>query len=285
MGMSNYQELTERAIALVNDDRWDEAFDDLKRREADGDKNAVAVLAQFYLYGVGIAQDEEYAVELFNKAIEMGSPDAAWELGLLYYKNDIGFPTSISKAVELFEKGAQGGNENCYGALSECYLRGDESIIDEGKAFQYALMAAKAGNATGMINAAICYDDGLGTKSDPFAACHWYKEYLNFDPEDDFAMLRIALCLADPYQQYGIQTTGEMLNEAFYYAGQALERGNVEAHLIIGWFYERGEVVPQDFDLAHKYIQLAADNGNEIAQRHLLDFRKNLYGYYCIPGL
>ena len=138
-----------------------------------------------------------------------------------------------------------------------------------------------AGNATGMINAAICYDDGLGTNPDPYAACHWYKEYLNFEPEDDFVMLRIALCLADPYERFGIRTTGEMLNEAFYYA---LEKGNVEAHLIVGWFYEKGEVVPQDFDMAHKYIQIAADNGEETAQRHLQDFRKNIYGNYYIPG-
>ena len=117
MGMSNYQELTDRSIAMINDGRWDEAFDDLKRREANGEKDAVAVLAQFYLYGVGIARDVEYAVELLNKAISMGSADAAWELGLLYYKNDVGFPVNKYKAVEMFEKGAQGGNENCYGAL------------------------------------------------------------------------------------------------------------------------------------------------------------------------
>lgn len=284
MGMSSYQELTDRSIAMVNDGRWDEAFDDLKRREANGEKDAVAVLAQFYLYGVGIARDVEYAVELLNKAISMGSADAAWELGLLYYKNDAGFPVNKYKAVEMFEKGAQGGNENCYGALSECYLHGDGTATNEAKAFQYAMMAAKAGNPTGMINAAICYDDGLGTNPDPNAACHWYKEYLNFEPEDDFVMLRIALCLSDPYERFGIRATDEMLNEAFYYAGKALEKGNVEAHLIVGWFYEKGEVVPQDFDMAHKYIQIAADNGEETAQHHLQDFRKNIYGNYYIPG-
>ena len=69
MGMSNYQELTDRSIAMINDGRWDEAFDDLKRREANGEKDAVAVLAQFYLYGVGIARDVEYAVELLNLSL------------------------------------------------------------------------------------------------------------------------------------------------------------------------------------------------------------------------
>ena len=285
MGMTSYQDLSENVLTLINDGRWDEAFDIVQTREKNGDKDAVAVLAQFYIYGIGIATDVEQGIDLLNKAVSMGSPDAAWELGMLYYKNEVGFPTNKYKAFEMFEKGAAGGNENCYGALSECYLRGEGTTVNENQAFRYALLAAKAGNATGMINAAICYEDGLGTTPDPYAACHWYKEYLNYDPEDDFAMLRIALCLADPYERFGFIATGEMLNEAFYYAGKAVEKGNVEAHLIIGWFYEKGEVVNRDFDLAHKYVQLAADNGNEVAQRHLRDYRKSVYGTYFIPGL
>jgi FOG: TPR repeat, SEL1 subfamily len=284
MGMSNYQDLTDRSIALINDGRWDEAFDELKRKEAENDRDAIAVLAQFYLYGVGIAKDIEMALELFNRAISLGSPDAAWELGLLYHHNDEVVPVNKYKAVELFEKGAQGGNESCYGVLSECYLRGDGTSVDEKKAFEYALMAAKAGNSMGMLNAAICYDDGLGTNPDTYAASHWYKEYLNYSPDDDFAMLRIALCMADPYERYVIRATGDALNEAFYYASKAVEKGNVEAHLIVGWFYEKGEIVPQDFDLAHKYIEIAANHGNEAAQKHLQDFRKNIYGNYYIPG-
>ncbi len=283
MGMSNYQELVDKSFAMIEEGKWDEAFDDLKRRESAGEKDAVAVLAQYYLYGIGIARDVEYGIELLNKAISMGSADAVRELGLLYYKNDIGFPVNQYKAVELFEKGAQLGNEDCYGMLSECYMYGHGTAVDDAKCFHYTMLAAKAGIATGMINAAICYEDGVGTSQDPNAACYWYKEYLNYAPEDDFAMLRIALCLADPYERFGIRATGDMLNEAFYYAGKAVEKGNVEAHLIIGWFYEKGEVVPQDFNMAYKYIQIAAEHGDETAKRRIRHYRKNLYGNYYIP--
>lgn len=283
MGMSNYQILSDQSLELINSGRWDEAFDDLKKRQADKDKDGIAVLAQFYLYGIGVAKDNELAIELFEQAINLGSAEAAWELGVLYHHNEEGIPTNKYKAFELFEQGAKLGNENCFGALSECYLRGEGTSVNEQKAIENALIAAKAGNATGMINAAICYDDGLGINPDPYAACHWYKEYLNYEPDDDFVMLRIALCLADPYERYGMRATGDMLNEAFYYASKALEKGNVEAHLIVGWFYEKGEVVQQDFDLAHKYIEIAANNGDEVAIEHLKVFRKSIYGTYYIP--
>lgn len=284
MVVSNYQEMSDRIIEMINNDMYDDAFEELKQLDANGDKDATAILAQFYLHGIGIAADIEHAIELLNKAIAMGSSDAAWELGMVYYKNDLGVPIDKYKAVILFEKGAQGGNENCCGMLSDCYLYGEGTEINETKAFQYALIAARAGNTIGLLNAGICYDDGIGTTKDPSSACYWYKEYLNRDSEDDFIMMRVALCLSDPYERFGIRPTKDMLNEAFYYAREALEKGNIEAQLIVGWFYEKGEVVPQDFDLAHKYVQNAADSGNEVAQRHIKDFRKNLYGNYFIPG-
>ena len=104
----------------------------------------------------------------------------------------------------------------------------------------------------------------------------WYEE------REDFVLLRIALCLADPYERFHIRPTNEMLREAFSYANKAMEKGDIEAYLIVGWFYEKGEVVRQDFELAHKYIKIAADNGNEIAKEHIKIFKKNIFGKYYI---
>ncbi len=285
MGMTNYEELNNWAIEKIKEERFDEAFDELKRKEADGDADAAAVLAQFYFYGIGIAEDVERGLELMEKSVAMGSVGGTLVLATIYTDNDLGVTPDKVRAFQLYQKGAEGGSPECYAMLSECYMRGIGVEENDAECFRYTMLAAKAGNETGMFNAGICYDDGIGTNPDPVAASHWYKEYLNFEPEDDFAMLRIALCLADPYERYGIIPTGEMLNEAYFYASKALEKGNVEAHLIVGWFYEKGEVVTKDFDLAHKYIQLAADNGNTFAQKHLNDFRKNLYGNYYIPGM
>lgn len=285
MGLSSYQELEDRMFAMTDSGHWDEAFEELSQETANGNKDATAILAIFYLDGIGIASDPEYGIELLNKALNLGSMEAAWNLGCIYSQNDLGIPVNKQRSFELFEKGAVGGHAECCGALSGCYLYGRGTTENAEKAFYYAMIAAKAGVPTGMVNAAVCYDDGLGTGPDPYAACHWYKEYLNYEPDDDPVMLRIALCLADPYERYGIRATDEMLTEAFYYAGKSVEHGNVEAHMIVGWFYEMGKAVQQDFNRAHKYVQIAADNGWEPAQRHLQRFRKNLYGNYYIPGL
>ena len=283
METSNYKSIISWALELIDSGRWYEAFDNLKRRQLQNDKDAIAVLSQFYLYGIGVTKDIQLGIELLEQAISLGSAEAAWELGLLYCENDEGINTNMYKAVEIFNKGAALGNENCYGALSECYLYGEGTPVDEEKAFEYGLLAAKAGNVMGMLNVAMCYEDGLGTKQDAQMAYGWYKEYLNYKPSDDFAMLRVAICLADPYGSYDIDSSIEKLNEAFDYANKSMKLGNPEACLIVGWFYEKGEIVQQDFDMAHKYIEIAANKGNEVAYHHLQDFRKNVYGKYYIP--
>lgn len=284
MGMSSYEQLSDRILDQINTGHWDDAYEELKDMESNGNAAAVAVLAQFYLYGIGVAKDQELAVELFEKAINMGCGAAAWELGKQYYNENSELPQNRSKAAQIFEKGVNLGEPSCMGALAQCYLFGDGISENHNKAFDNAIRAAKAGDVNGIKVAAICYEDGLGTNRDVGAAYTWYKEYLEYEPDDDEAMLRVALCLSDPYERFGIRPTGDMLNEAFYYASKAVEKGNVEAHLIVGWFYEKGEVVPCDYDMAHKYIQIAADNGDEVAQRHLQVFRKNIYGNYYIPG-
>ena len=282
--MSSYEQLTDRILAKINAGDWDEAYDELKSLESNGNAAAVAVLAQFYLFGIGVAKDTELAVELFEKAINMGCGEAAWELGKQYYNDDSELTQNRGKAVIVLEKGAELGDASCMGALAQCYLFGNGVSENSSKAFDYAIRAAKMGDVTGIHVAALCYDYGEGTSPDPGAAYNWYKEYLEYEPEDDEVMLRIALCLADPYERFNRRPTGDMLNEAFFYVSKAVEKGNVEAHLIVGWFYERGEVVPCDYDMAHKYIQIAADNGHEFAREHLSIYRKNLYGNYYIPN-
>lgn len=284
MGLSKYEELNQQCINLIKDGRWEDAYENIKSLADQGNKDAIATLAHFYLYGVGIVKDFDYGINLIDKAIELGSSDAALELGELYYDNKIGFPTNSTLAFEYFEKCAHLGGEGSYWQLARCYLYGVGTDTNEEKAFDYSMKSAKAGDPNGFLYAAMCYEDGIGTAQDPFAACHFYKEILNYEPEDDFVMLRIAICLADPYGRFGFNATEDMLNEAFHFASKSLELGNVEAHLIIGWFYEKGDIVPQDFNMAYKYIKIAAENGNEVAKNHLQDFRKNIFGNYYIPG-
>lgn len=282
MGMSRYDELNEKYANYLETGRAEEAYNELLELERQGDGAAVAVLALFYEFGIVCEKNVPKAIFKYTKALECGCHEAAWELVRRYYYGvsvDDGIDEDKDKGLEIMKKGAAMGNASCTGVLAEHYALEEE---DYPKTFEYALKAAKMGDSVGMYWAGICYDDGLGVSPDPGAACHWYREYLNYYPDNDKIMLRLAICLANPFDETR-RPNGAMLNEAFYYASKAVEKGNVNAHVIVAWFYEQGEIVELDYDLAYKYLKIAADNGHEYAQRHLKAYRKNLFGNYYLP--
>jgi|GEM_PF-1000083 len=283
MGMSSYDELEDRVLTMVDAGNWEDAYEMVLEGDSNGNADSTALLAQFYQYGLGVPKDMQRAIELYGKAIGFGQSKAATLLGDLYLKGDEMLPANISKAVTYYQKGADLGDSEAMGYLGNCYIYGEGVPENPDLAFEWTQRAAKSGSVLGIYNLAVCFDDGIGTPKDPFQAVYWYKNSLNITPDDDFIMYRLGCCLADPYEVYGIIPTQDMLKEAYDWICKAVEKGNVKAHIIIAWFYEFGKVVRQDFDTAHKYMKIAADNGDEFAEELLGRYRKNIYGNYYIP--
>ena len=284
MGMSVFKQLSDWAIDMINENRVEEAINELNSKISQGNAEAYGVLGAFYIYGVGVYPDINRGMDLLATSVNMGCGDAAYELANFYHGADNMINRDSQKEMFYLEKGAQLGNSKCCVPLSYNYLFGDGVPKDEYKGCHYAQIAAEDGNPDGMMNYGICFMEGLGTNKNPYEAAKWFRNALNYYPDDENAILNMVICLADPYELYGIVPSQDMLQEAFYYCGKAVEKGNIEAHLICAWFYEEGKVVPQDFETAHKFTQIAADNGNEFAREHLKAFMKNIYGQYYIPN-
>ena len=53
--------------------------------------------------------------------------------------------------------------------------------------------------------------------------------------------------------------------------------------MMVAWFYEMGNVVNQDYEMAYKYFKIAADNGHEMSAELIKRYRKNIFGNYYIP--
>lgn len=84
MGMSKYEDLYARVMNHLNDQDWESAYSLVKNGDMQGDGNATAILAEFYLHGVGVPEDVETAIELLERAISRGCMEAADKLGSLY---------------------------------------------------------------------------------------------------------------------------------------------------------------------------------------------------------
>lgn len=76
--ITTYRETSDRVLDLINSGNWEDAYEMLRQKEAENDKSAIAVLANFYIYGIGIAKDVEVGLNCFEKALGLGSGDVAW---------------------------------------------------------------------------------------------------------------------------------------------------------------------------------------------------------------
>ena len=130
---------------------------------------------------------------------------------------------------------------------------------------------------------AVIYDDGIDVYRNPMQAAHWYREVLNHEPENTFCMYRLAVCLADPFEEFNLHPGYGMLEEAYFWACKGVEKGDLDCHMLVAWFYEMGNVVNQDYDMAYKYFRIAADNGHEMSAELIKRYRKNIFGNYYIP--
>lgn len=282
MGMSKYTELYGQVMSYLNAQDWQSAFSLVKNGDTQGDENATAILAEFYIHGVGVPEDVEMGIELLEKAISRGCVEAADTLGSLYLVGEK-VPLDDKKGISYIIKAAEMGDSLSMGKLANAYLDGHGVSQDYSKALEWGMKAAKLGEKIGMEVVAILYDDGLGVYRDPMQAAHWYRECLLQDPDNTFYMYRLAVCLADPFEDFNLHPDYSMLEEAYSWACKGVEKGDLDCHMLVAWFYEMGNVVDQDYSMAYKYFKIAADNGHEMSAELIKRYRKNIFGNYYIP--
>ena len=282
MGMSKYAELYNRVMSYLDDRDWESAYSLVKNRDLQGDADATAILAEFYIHGVGIPEDVETGIELLEKAIAGGCSEAADSLGTLYWSGDK-VPCDNRKGISYLMKAAEMGNSRSMGKLANAYFSGRGVPEDYSKALEWGMKAAKLGDINGMEIIAVLYDDGLGVYRDPMQAAHWYRECLQQEPDNTFYLYRLVVCLADPFEDFNLHPDDSMLEEAFTWASKGVEKGDLDCHMMVAWFYETGKVVDQDFSMAYKYFKIAADNGHEMSMELIKRYRRNIFGNYYLP--
>src|SRR6185312_570848 len=84
-----------------------------------GDARALNILGFCYENGTGVEKYIQKAVELYQKAAEQGDADAQFSLGVCY-ENGTGVEQNIQKAVELYQKAAKQGLVHAQNHLGVC---------------------------------------------------------------------------------------------------------------------------------------------------------------------
>jgi len=261
----------------------------LSEKKENGDPNALTVLADLYRFYFDNPSEEmtQTIINAYAAAIELGNSMAAYRLATFYCEK---WPDSIiheGKAFQYFLTSAKDGYSDALGMVANFYFHGRGNCeVDYLKAIRYAVEATEEGSPLGMEILGTCYMDGLGVQRDVSKAAYYFKmsiedgnqvdeDHLNIYP---VRLIEIAICLCDPFNEYGITPTKEMLKEGLSYVKKSLEYDYDYAHILFAWFLEKGVVVDKDYNQSYEHLAIAASKGNSFASDLLKRYRKTIFG-------
>ena len=143
----------------------------VQRRVDKGDAAANRYLGEKYFYGgLGLAKDLPRVIELWTKAAELGSTEAHYDLGYIYY-NGNGVEENKPRGTHHYQQAAMKGD-----AMSRNNLGCFE--INEGNyevALQHWMISAKMGYKCSLDNIKQMFKDGHATKAQYAEALRGYQ--------------------------------------------------------------------------------------------------------------
>lgn len=282
MGMDSYERLAGEVAGLIEVKGDYAGIEKLEEERNAGNVEAITILGELYCEGIGVIPDYEMGLHLLEQASYSGSAHADEMLGMVYMNGDFGVEKDEARGHGYLEKAASAGLPSAIGRCAADYFWGWGVPADEAKGFELATRGAKLGDFNSNRICGLAHQLGMGAPMNPQLAIQHYREALRIQPDHGDVMCEIATCLADPFGEYGAYASPNDLSEAFSLLSRAVELGSVRSHYVLGVCYANGVGVQQDYELAHHYIELAAQNGDLDAQDALGKFRRTMRGAWTL---
>lgn len=173
------------------------------------------------------------------------------------YSHNSSFISSIAAAL---------GNRTAEFNKAVCLLQKKEY----GEAYDALLSAAEKGLAAAQCELGYMYAEGLGVPQDPEKSEHWYR--MAAIQGDGSALVSLGFMYYDGTvvpkdRSETAKLWKRALNIRPYPPGWKTWHANVEA--LLGDMYLKGDGIEQNYDEALRYLSLAAEVGNTVAQANL----------------
>lgn len=124
LGYYHYSEAEDNS----EDKEFHKAKDYFTQAEKLGSKDAIYLLGELYYYGEGVPQDYLKAAEYYEKAADLQQREALFSLGTLYMSG-FGYDENPEKAIEYYQKAAALGDNTSINSLGYFYESGDHEGI------------------------------------------------------------------------------------------------------------------------------------------------------------
>ena len=145
------------AVILCRENKQSDAIAYLVSGVSQSHIPSIKLLANLYLNGKGVTKNEDIAINLLIKTIELGDVDVSDKLALLFYKQE-----KYIEAFKYFQIGVNAKNVDAIYHLGLCYAKGYGVKQDFVMARQFYQMGANLKEARCLYNLAIYYRQGIG---------------------------------------------------------------------------------------------------------------------------
>ena len=146
----------------------------VQKRVDKGDAEAIKLLGNKYYFGeLGLQKDVPRAIELWTQAAELGSIDAHYQLGAVYYHGER-IEEDEPRAIHHWQQAAMKGH-----AISRHALGGLEAHNGNyALAVQHGMISAKMGDENSLNEIKDMFKDGDATKAQYAEALLGYRDAL-----------------------------------------------------------------------------------------------------------
>ena len=226
-----------------------------------GSAAAMYALGVMYSRGEGLAQNDNTALQWFQKASQAGNAEAMAWIGMFASAGRAG-PVNTTAALFWNRKAADMGVNYAMANLGAIYYYGTGVTQDYAASELWYEKAAGKGFVGAMTAVAHLYEQGLGVAQNYPAAMQWYQTAAANGDSDSMAMLGNMY-----YNGEGI-TADPVTARQWYEKAAAL--GNVASMTFAGAMYQNGLGGVQDNAMARHWYEQAAAKGDSWASNALL---------------
>jgi TPR repeat protein len=226
-----------------------------------GSPLAACQLGLMHLRGEGVATDAVQAFALVKRAAEQGLPRAMGVLGVLYRYGQ-GTRADPTMAEWWLTRATQTGDFLSFQHLGEMAERGEGRARDVPRAISAYQIAAFHGVVPAQLRLGWIYTRGLGIEPNPEQGRHWLEQAA----QQGMVAAREYLAEAHAYGYFGTVDVAAALDQA----RQASAQGSAWAPVFLGSLYESGKATGQpDFPEARRWYELGLARGQPLARRCL----------------
>lgn len=250
--------------------------------------NSLYARSLHYRSGLGVAMDEDLALDYLLRAAELGHQEAAYRLGMTLMERNRE-TRDYSAGMFWLQQAAQDGNLNAQKQLGYVHMNDQWGLEDRQRAVYWWYQAATGSDSQAQLEIAVALRDGNGVETDRDAYLYWLQQSAiggNATAQYDLSVELIHWDSDTPDYEAGLPWLVRSADQGFTHAlatlasmffnGNAVEAdeamalelyraaaelGHPQSMSEVGWFYHFGRVVDEDLDTAADWYRKALEAG------------------------